>query len=86
MADDNAKTTVQGSCNCGAYKFTVRVEENWRPVKCNCAICSKKGALWVYPKAAEEVTVEQDDGKLVSYTFDRKFWSHQVRFPLVTAD
>ncbi|KAK9774847.1 putative CENP-V/GFA domain-containing protein [Seiridium cardinale] len=72
-----SKINYHGSCSCGAYKFSVALSPSQRPVKCNCAICSKKGALWLFPEVPEDFTVENDKGKLVSYTFDRKYWSHE---------
>jgi hypothetical protein len=76
---DNNDATFQGGCLCGAYKFEVKnLEADWQPRRCNCGMCRKKGALWVAPTAQEDFIILKDDGKLTSYTFDAKFWSHEV--------
>ena len=35
-----------GSCHCGAVKFEIRLEQELEnPRRCNCSICSRKGAI-----------------------------------------
>ena len=36
-----------GTCHCGAVKFTVEVAEPLRGARCDCSICSIKGAVAV---------------------------------------
>lgn len=39
-------TTFEGSCHCGAVRFTVEADpEQETVVDCNCSICTKKGFL-----------------------------------------
>ncbi len=37
--------TYQGSCHCGAIRFRFRSDELRAGIRCNCSICSRKGAL-----------------------------------------
>jgi hypothetical protein len=84
---DNSDATFQGGCLCGAYKFQVKnLEAGWQPRKCNCAICRKKGALWVAPPSQDDFIILKDDGNLKSYTFGPKCWSHEVTHSLSHAD
>lgn len=48
--------TYQGSCHCGAVKFTFEDAEPLRGVRCNCSICKRKGAVMsesYYPAIVE---------------------------------
>ena len=39
----------QGRCHCGAIRFSFSGPETIdRGLRCNCSICRRKGALWVY--------------------------------------
>ena len=50
-----------GACHCGAVRFTADVAEPLRGSRCNCSICSVKGAVTVgIPLAALEVTEGAD--------------------------
>ena len=35
----------QGSCHCGAIKFSYEGEEITQALRCTCSICRRKGAL-----------------------------------------
>ena len=38
--------SLEGSCHCGAIRFSVDLDEEERDVfECNCAICTKTGLL-----------------------------------------
>ena len=39
--------TIQGSCHCGATRFSV-AEAPREVTRCTCSFCSKRGALWAY--------------------------------------
>ncbi len=52
--------TYSGSCHCGAVGFRFRSEPITAAVRCNCSICTRKGAvmstLYYPPDAFEELT------------------------------
>ncbi len=49
----------RGSCHCGAVRFVFRSEEITTAVRCNCSICSRKGAVmssrYYQPAELEEI-------------------------------
>lgn len=48
-----------GSCHCGAIRFRFRSDEITTAVRCNCSMCSRKGALmsarYFAPEELEEL-------------------------------
>ncbi len=44
--------TIKGSCHCGGTRFEVVAGPD-SVTRCTCSICSKRGALHAYYKAAE---------------------------------
>jgi len=64
-----------GSCHCGAVGYTlVSPEKINKATECNCSICSRDAALWVYPPATA-VTFKGLDS-LVEYTFGNRNTFH----------
>lgn len=55
---------AKGSCQCGAHRF--EAEEPETVTRCNCSICSKRGALSAYYKPDAVVLNVQRDA-LVAY-------------------
>lgn len=51
------KKTYNGSCHCGAVRYSVVTGHNPPVISCNCSICSKKGSLLSF--------VPADDFKLM---------------------
>ena len=50
-----------GACHCGAVRFTADVEEPLRGARCDCSICSIKGAVTVgTPLGGLKVTEGED--------------------------
>ncbi|KAJ7301614.1 Mss4-like protein [Mycena albidolilacea] len=65
----------QGSCHCGAVGYAVLSPEKITTVKCcNCSICSRDAALWIYPPTTT-VTFKGLDS-LVEYTFGSRTTYH----------
>ncbi len=67
----------QGSCHCGAVKFTFPSEEISSGLRCNCSMCVRKGALmsdFVIPEASLKIDVSE--GVLGLYQFDAKTAKH----------
>ncbi|KAK7006146.1 GFA domain-containing protein [Favolaschia claudopus] len=57
-----------GSCHCGAIGYTVvKPDKIVRAKECNCSICYREAALWIYP-AATTVTFKGLES-LTEYTF-----------------
>ncbi len=54
--------TYRGSCHCGAVRFTFQSEPITRACRCNCSICTKKGAIMSIPYyAPDAITIEGID-------------------------
>ncbi|MCU7907201.1 MAG: GFA family protein [Candidatus Thiodiazotropha sp. (ex Epidulcina cf. delphinae)] len=67
----------QGSCHCGAVRFSFEGDEIDRGIRCNCSICSRKGAmmtLQAIPPA--QFTIEAEEGTLELYQFGAKTAKH----------
>ncbi|KAK6996555.1 GFA domain-containing protein [Favolaschia claudopus] len=57
-----------GSCHCGAIGYTVvKPDKIVRAKECNCSICYREAALWIYPPATS-VTFKGLES-LTEYTF-----------------
>ena len=59
----------QGSCHCGAVRFTVEAPEDLEVERCNCSICSKSGFLHLIVPASN-FTLLQGQDSLATYTFN----------------
>lgn len=64
-----------GSCHCGAVRFTVRVEEPLRGARCDCSICSIKGAVTV-GTPLEGLRIVEGEDRLSCYQFNTKVAKH----------
>jgi hypothetical protein len=68
-------TAHAGSCHCGAVRFTVELPAEPRAARCDCSICSMKGAVTVgAPLAALEIVEGAD--KLTCYRFNTGVAEH----------
>jgi hypothetical protein len=67
----------QGSCHCGAVKFSYTGEEITRGLRCNCSICSRKGAMMssevIAPEALE---IQAGEEALGLYQFGDRVARH----------
>ncbi len=57
---------IEGSCHCGAVRWTFAPEPEAATV-CNCTVCRRYGALWIYDYDAEGITVTAAPGAVRSY-------------------
>jgi hypothetical protein len=66
-----------GSCHCGAVGFAFAGQEIAKGLRCNCSICTRKGAL-MYPEFIPEAALEIDAqaGALGRYEFGAKTAKH----------
>lgn len=71
------KKKYQGSCHCGAVKFSFEGEEITRGLRCNCSICKRKGAMMLpYVIPENELNIDAEEGALGLYQFDTKIARH----------
>ena len=67
----------QGSCHCGAVRFSFEGEEITRGLRCNCSICSRKGAMMLpYFMPEAELTIDAEEGALGLYQFGARTAKH----------
>lgn len=67
----------QGSCHCGAVKFSYEGEEIEKGLRCNCSICSRKGAMMSSEVISlERLNIEADEDALGLYQFGAKTAKH----------
>lgn len=69
--------TYQGSCHCGAVRFSYDGEAIEHGLRCTCSICSRKGAL-MSPEAIppERFRMQVDGDSLGLYQFGQKTAKH----------
>ncbi|MCU7922246.1 MAG: GFA family protein [Candidatus Thiodiazotropha sp. (ex Dulcina madagascariensis)] len=67
----------RGSCHCGAVRFSFEGDEIDSGIRCNCSICSRKGAMMT-PQAIPpaQFTIEAEEGALGLYQFGAKTAKH----------
>ena len=51
---------LRAACHCTAVRFQLPAAPEW-VLDCNCTICRRYGALWVYPKPGEVTFVSGTD-------------------------
>ncbi|MEW8323321.1 MAG: GFA family protein [Candidatus Thiodiazotropha taylori] len=67
----------QGSCHCGAVRFSYEGEAIVKGLRCNCSICIRKGAMMSSEAIPpEQFNYESDDQMLGSYQFGLKTARH----------
>lgn len=67
----------QGSCHCGAVRFSYEGEKIEKGLRCTCSICSRKGAMMSSELIGpEQITIEAEEGALGLYQFDTKVAKH----------
>jgi len=67
----------QGSCHCGAVKFSYHGDKIEKGLRCNCSICARKGAMMT-PQVIpiEDIEIDAADGSLSLYQFGAKTAKH----------
>jgi len=66
--------TYNGSCHCGNVTFNFEHEKIESALRCNCSICTRKGAMmtdFVIPPNEFSYKLKEDDS-LGRYQFDNK--------------
>jgi len=64
-----------GSCHCGAVRFTVELPEKLRGARCDCSICSVKGAITV-GAPLDALTIVEGEDVLSCYRFNTGVAKH----------
>ena len=64
-----------GSCHCGAIKFSFQAEPITKGIRCNCSFCSRRGTL-MHPVPEGSFKVEAQEGALSTYQFVTKQAQH----------
>ncbi|KAJ7510683.1 Mss4-like protein [Mycena galericulata] len=68
-------TVYTGNCHCGAVRYTLLSPEPLSFAKeCNCSICSRDAAVWIYPDSAAVKGL--DSISLGEYTFGSRETYH----------
>ncbi len=67
----------QGSCHCGVVRFSFEGEEITKGLRCNCSMCSRKGAMMTpFVIAPELFKIDAQDDALGLYQFGAKTAKH----------
>jgi hypothetical protein len=64
-----------GACHCGAVKFTARLSAELKGGRCDCSICSMKGAVMVGVPLAN-LHVDEGEDCLSCYSFNTGVAKH----------
>jgi hypothetical protein len=68
--------TLNGSCHCGAVKFTTTLTEGFASARrCTCSICRMRGAVAV-TSTPEDFRITQGEDKLATYRFNTMSAEH----------
>jgi len=66
--------TFTGGCHCGEVRFEVTADLE-KVMACNCSICQKRGALWVFVPA-EHFALRAGADDLKDYQFGKRRLHH----------
>jgi hypothetical protein len=66
----------QGSCHCGAIKFSVDADMPTQAMSCNCSICRRKGSLLAFFPAAK-FKLYEGEAALDAYKFNKHKLAHK---------
>ncbi len=77
LSDDIMINSFTGSCHCGAVSFSYEGEAITKGLRCNCSICSRKGAMMSAEAIPpEKFKIEAREGALGLYQFGAKTAKH----------
>jgi hypothetical protein len=72
----DAPVTLNGSCHCGAVKFTTTLTQGFASARrCTCSICRMRGAVAV-TSTPEQVRITEGEDKLATYRFNTMSAEH----------
>ncbi len=64
-----------GSCHCGAIKFSFEAEPFTKGVRCTCSFCAKRGTM-VSPVPGDKFKIEAQEGALACYQWGKMQAKH----------
>ena len=71
-----ATETHEGSCHCGAVRFTAELDIAQPAIACNCSLCRSKGLLLMFV-GDDQLTIRQGEGELADYRFNTGKIAHR---------
>ena len=75
-ASSSEPVTLNGSCHCGAVRFTATLTEGFASARrCTCSICRMRGAVGV-TSTPEHFRITQGEDKLATYRFNTGVAEH----------
>lgn len=67
----------KGSCHCGAIHFSYESEKITKGLRCNCSICSRKGAMVSFDAIPQaDLKIDAEENRLGLYQFGDKTAKH----------
>lgn len=78
MAEQQAPLkTYRGNCHCAAFVYEITLPEIKQLSECNCSICYKKAALFVFPNPNDVEFVKGNASELTDYNFNSNEFTHK---------
>lgn len=72
----NKPVTLNGSCHCGAVKFTTTLTQGFASARrCTCSICRMRGAVAV-TSTPTDFRITEGENRLATYRFNTKSAEH----------
>jgi len=68
-------TKYNGSCHCGAVRYTVEIDLSQPVISCNCSMCGRSGTLLTFAPA-EKFHLEKGSDSLTDYQFNKHVIHH----------
>jgi hypothetical protein len=68
-------STYQGSCHCGAVRYTVEADLAQPVMSCNCSMCQRAGTLLTFAPS-DKFKLEQGSESLTDYQFNKHVIHH----------
>lgn len=68
-------TSYNGSCHCGAVRYTVEADLSQPVISCNCSMCGRSGTLMSFVPL-DKFTLQQGEDALTDYLFNKERVHH----------
>lgn len=75
MFRNMSQQNYQGSCHCGAVKYSAAIDLDKPVITCNCSMCGRSGSMLAFVPAAE-FKLQQGEENLTSYKFNKQAIDH----------